>query len=111
MKIIGMENSTISVSNHKYEILHFCELEIKYQKIACKEFDYLSDTDMEETSGYFVYRKQLYNLSDFMLHGIIYKYGNSEFRADGIKGDSYFSAMVVEYNDTGEFIRIANIYS
>lgn len=110
MKIIGYDNLDIVTSNHQYEILHFCELSEKYQKIAKKEFDYFDD--ITEISGFFIYRKQLYNLSDFVRGtGEIYKYRGGKFRIDGHSGDSYFSATIVEINRYCDGLRVARIYS
>ena len=110
MKVQGYENLDIITSNHDYEILHFCELSEKYQKIAIREFDYLGT--MDETSGYFIYRKQLYNLSDFMrATGEVYKFGkNREFRIDGHNGDSYFSSTIVQLDRSGESCKVARLY-
>jgi len=110
MKVIGYENLDIVTNNHQYEILHYCELSPKFQKIADKEFDYLGT--MEDTSGYIVYRRQLYNLSDFMCGtGEIYVYKGGKFRIDGHNGDSYFSSTIVEISNCGDSCRIARIYS
>jgi len=57
---------TVVTSNHKYEILSFCELEEKYQRKARKEFDWVED--IEESHGYFIYKKEVYNLGSFIRH-------------------------------------------
>jgi hypothetical protein len=118
LKIQGYENLDIRTSNHVYEILSFYALSDKFQKLAEKEFDYLADKDpdgegIEDTSGYFIYRKQLYNLSDFMrASGTVYKFGkNRKFRVDGCTGDSYFSSTIVEIQQSEDCLKVARIYS
>ena len=53
----------VITNNHKYELLSFFELEEKYQRKARKEFDWIED--IESSHGYFVYKKEVYNLRDF----------------------------------------------
>lgn len=114
MKVTGYENLDIITSNHDYEILSFYELSDKWQQIAKKEFDYLAHSphEMFETTGYFIYRKQLYNLSNFMYSSKgVYKFGkNREFRIDGHNGDSYFSSTVVQLDRNGESCKVARLY-
>ena len=113
-KVSGSERLEIVTNNRDYEILLYCFLPIKYQKIADKEFVYLDDDDngMEFTSGYFIYKRQLYNLSDFMYSSEgVYKFGkNREFRVDGHSGDSYFSSTIVQLDRSGESCKVARLY-
>ncbi len=114
-KVTGYDNLEIVTNGKLYPILNFWELTPKFQKIAKKEFDFLADTpeDMEDTSGYIIYRGQLDTLSNFMIGSeAVYKFGkNREFRSDGISGDSYFSATIVEIQRDGESVKIARLYS
>jgi len=111
-KVHGYDRMDIVTSNRTYEILHFFELSDKFQAVARKDFDYLAD-DMEETSGYFIYKKQLHNLSDFMRgSNEVYKFGkNRKFRVDGASGNSYFSGTVVEIQRSQDCLKVARIYS
>lgn len=103
------DKQSIFVSNHNYAIMSFWELPAKYQKIAKKNFDYLGE-NMEETSGYFIFRDELYNLVDFVRFDKVYKYGKkSAFHAHGAMGDSFFSSTIIQLSEDCESCKIAVI--
>ena len=101
----------VITNNHKYEILSFCELEEKYQRKARKEFDWIED--IEDSYGYFVYKKELYNLGSFMRHkdALIDEGSGKKFCAHGIYSWSAFSGLAIEFVDRDEAVKIAYYYS
>ena len=102
---------TVVTNNHKYEILSFCELEEKYQRKARKEFDWIED--IESSNGYFVYKKEVYNLRDFFRSYQTLKDEKTgrEFYAHGIYNWSAFNGLAIEFVDRDEAVKIAYYYS
>ena len=98
---------TVVTNNHKYDILSFCELTEKQQKKARKEFDWIED--IEESLGYFVYKKELYNLGSFIRHNDFLTDEKSEkkFYAHGIYNWSAFNGLAVEFVDRDSAVKIA----
>jgi len=101
----------VVISNHKYELLSFFELEEKYQRKARKEFDWVED--IESSHGYFVYKKELYNLCSFMRYkdALIDEKSGKKFCADGIYSWSAFNGLAVEFVDNDSAVKVAYYYS
>ena len=102
---------TVVTNNHKYELLSFFELEEKYKRKARKEFDWIED--IEESLGYFIYKKELYNLGSFIRHNdfLIDEKSGKKFCADGIYSLGYFNGLAVEFVDRDSAVKIAYYYS
>ena len=102
---------TVVTSNHKYQLLSFFELEEKYQRKAQKEFDWVED--IESSHGYFVYKKELYNLYSFMRYkdALIDEKSGKKFRAHGVYSWSAFNGLAIEFVDRDEAVKIAYYYS
>lgn len=91
------------VTNHKYRyISYFCELDPKVQA----EFDYL-DPDEDASVAFVKYKGYWYDLSGFM------RVSNECFKDwDGYDTDSFFSAVLVKYNDfDSEQVMMATCFS
>ena len=101
---------TLCISTHKYEILAFCELAEKYQRKALREFDWIED--IEESYGYFIYKKEVYNLGSFMRHNDFLKDEKSgkKFYAHGVYCWSAFSGLAIEFVDRDSAVRVAYYY-
>ena len=101
----------VITSNHKYDILSFCELTEKQQEKARIEFDWIED--IEDSCGYFVYKKEVYNLRDFFRSYQTLKDEKTgrEFYAHGIYSWSAFSGLAIEFVDRDEAVKIAYYYS
>ena len=102
---------TIVTNNHKYDILSFCELTEKQQEKAHIEFDWIED--IEDSYGYFVYKKEVYNLGSFIRHNdfLTDEKSGKKFYAHGIYSLGYFNGLAVEFVDRDEAVKIAHYYS
>ena len=102
---------TVVTSNHKYDILSFFELEEKYQRKARREFDWVED--IEESSGYFIYKKELYNLGCFMRYkdALIDEKSGKKFCAHGVYSWSAFNGLAVAFVNNNEAVKVAYYYS
>ena len=100
---------TVVTSNHKYDILSFCELTKKQQEKARIEFDWVED--IESSHGYLVYKKEVYNLWDFFRNHQTLKDEKTgrEFYAEGIYNWSAFSGLAVKFVGD-EAVKIAYYY-
>ncbi len=101
---------TLCISTHKYDILSFCELTEKQQENARRAFDWVEDIDT--SYGYFVYKKEVYNLWDFFWHYTSLKDEKTgrEFFTDGISSWSAFNGLAVAFVGNGEAVKIAYYY-
>ena len=101
---------TLVTSNHKYELLSFFELEEKYQRKALKEFDWIED--IEESFGFFIYKKEVYNLGSFMRHHefLTDAVAGKKFYAHGVDSWSAFSGLAVEFVDRDSAVKVAYYY-
>ena len=101
---------TVVTSNHVYNLLSFAELEEKYQRKAQKEFGI---DGIEESYGYFVYKKELYNLYSFMRYKdvLIDEKSSKKFYADGIYSLGYFNGLAVKFVDRDSAVKVAYYYS
>ena len=101
---------TLCVSTHTYAILSFCELEEKYKKIAMKEFDWIED--IENSYGFFIYKKSLYNLGSFMRYNefLTDEKTGKKFNAHGLYGWSYFNGLALEFVNRDQAVKIAYYY-
>ena len=102
---------TVVTNNHKYDILSFCELTEKQQEKARIEFDWVED--IEDSYGYFVYKKEVYNLGSFMRHNdfLTDEKSRKKFYAHGIYSWSAFNGLAVEFVDRDSAVKIAYYYS
>ena len=102
----------ITTNHHYRELLHSFKLTEK----ELKKFDYMDETTLEE-SEFFRYRGEVYTLSDFVVitqadgnkaSGSFghYDHGGNLKGWDGIMTDSYFSAIVIKYNEECDMIKI-----
>ena len=100
----------LCISNHVYEILSFYELEEKYQKKARKEFDWIED--LEDSYGFFVYKKEVYNLDSFMRYNefLTDEKTGKKFNAHGLYGWSYFNGLALEFVHNDSAIKVAYYY-
>ncbi len=101
---------TLCTSNHVYELVSFYELEEKHQKKARKEFDWIED--LEESYGFFVYKKEVYNLGSFMRHNefLTDEKTGKKFNAHGIYNWSYFNGLALEFVNREQAVKIAYYY-
>lgn len=101
---------TLCTSNHVYDLVSFYELEEKYQKKARKEFDWIED--IEDSYGFFVYKKEVYNLGSFMRHNeiLIDEKTGKKFNAHGIYNWSYFNGIALEFVHNDSAVKIAYFY-
>ena len=101
---------TVVTSNHKYDILSFCELTEKQQEKARIEFDWVED--IESSHGYFVYKKEVYNLRDFFRNYQTLKDEKTgrEFYTEGISSWSAFNGLAVAFVDNNEAVKVAYYY-
>ena len=102
---------TVVTSNNVYDILSFCELTEKQQEKARIEFDWIED--IEESLGYFIYKKELYNLGSFMRHNdfLIDEKSGKKFCAHGVYSWSAFNGLAVEFVDRDSAVKVAYYYS
>ena len=102
---------TVVTNNHKYELLSFFELEEKYKRKARKEFDWIED--IEDSYGYFVYKKEVYNLGSFMRHNdfLTDEKSGKKFYAHGIYSWGYFNGLAIEFVDRDSAVKIAYYYT
>ena len=101
----------VITNNHKYEILSFCELTEKQQEKARIEFYWIED--IEDSYGYFVYKKEVYNLGSFMRHNdfLIDEKSGKKFCAHGVYSLSAFNGLAVAFVDGDSAVKIAYYYS
>ena len=101
---------TLCVSSHVYELVSFYELEEKYQKKARKEFDWIDD--LEESFGFFIYKKEIYNLGSFMRYNdfLTDERAKKKFYAHGIYNWSVFNGLALEFVHNDSAIKIAYYY-
>ena len=97
----------LCISNHEYELLSFYELEEKYQKRAKRAFDWIEG--IEGSSGYFIYKKEVYNLGSFMRHHELLtdEKSGKKFYAHGIYSWSAFNGLAVEFVDRDSAVKVA----
>ena len=101
---------TLVTSNHVYDLLSFYELEERYQKKARKEFDWIEDLD--SSYGFFVYKKEVYNLGSFMRYNefLTDEKTGKKFNAHGLYGWSYFNGLALEFVNRDQAVKIAYYY-
>ena len=101
---------TLCISNHTYELVSFYELEEKYQKKARKEFDWIEDLD--SSYGFFVYKKEVYNLGQFMRYNefLTDEKTRKKFNAHGIYNWSAFNGLALEFTHNDSAVKISYFY-
>lgn len=82
-------------------ILSGCELPVE---LWLSEFDYYDTREEFESSSYFKYKGQYYDLSDIMRVDHIEGW-------NGIVNYTYFSGILIRLDDTGESVIVAYYYS
>jgi hypothetical protein len=105
------------ITNHHFRpVLQSYELTEK----ELLEFDYLEGESLEQAS-FFRYRGNVYQLAEFQ--AIIHKGQSSNFGFafydstgilkdwDGIQPDSFFSAIVVKYDEHAESVKVGSAFS
>ncbi len=100
----------LCISTHSYELMSFCELSEKQQAESRRAFDWVEN--IEESYGYFVYKKSVYNLWDFMRHYEFLKDEKTgrEFYSHGISSWSAFNGLAVEIVNNNEAVKVAYYY-
>ena len=84
----------------------------KYQKKALKDYDWISDSDTLtwDDAQFFIYKNELYCLSDFMnIHNTFYNPNPPDWmlKFDGYESDSYFSGILIKYcDDDTDYIKV-----
>jgi len=101
----------ITTNNQYRELLHSFQL----TKKELEEFDYMDEDELEQAT-FIRYRGEVYTLSDFVLivhkgkshpNGFAhYDHNDSLKEWDGIRTDSFFSAIVIKYNEECDMIKI-----
>lgn len=85
----------IITNNHYRHILYFCELEPSEQEELKNSYDTI------EESTFFRYRGQVYDLNDFM------RSADDRFEDwQGYHGDSYFSAVLIKFDESCEAVKV-----
>lgn len=82
----------IFTNNQPRSIMSFFDLNEKRQKEA------LENSDEAENESYFVYKRRLYTLGEFV------KYDSTEWH--GYSPDSYFSGVLVKLSCDGESVTV-----
>lgn len=98
-----MNNLNIKSNGRYREILYWNDLTPEEQT----EYTYYKN-DQEDFSG-FRYKGQLYELSNFMrtpMNGELFNLG-----WQGVFGITYFSSVLVQYSDCGDFVKVGYYYS
>lgn len=91
----------IKTNFHNYPILYWDDLSKKEQQ----KFNYLDDP-MENGYMFFRYKKQVYSLESFLACT------HEGFKNwDGYHSDTYFSGILVKYNDDEISLKVATYYS
>jgi hypothetical protein len=103
---------TICTSNHIYQIMNFWELSEKYQKKAKNEYDFLFTDDDDMPCGFFIYKKRLFNLSNFMRHNAELKDDTTHrtFYAHGVENISCSNGYAVNVGRNGESLKVCYFY-
>ena len=104
--------------NNQYRYTYYLfELSEKWQKIAKEEFDWIdsSDTVTWDEEKFFIYKNQLYCLSDFMnVHNTIYNPNPPNWlkEFDGYNNDSFFSGILIKFdNEDNDYIKVYTFIS
>lgn len=103
------ENRKMEVitNHHWYDVLSGYELTAKERK----EFDYLDDEEIM-APRFFRYRGQVYDLGEFMRVPKDQPWAGVNIRSwDGYVSDSYFSGVVVRFDEDGERIQVGTYLS
>jgi len=116
-----IETDTIKIfgNNHDKMILNGFELSPKYDKILLNEFEYLNNSDSEDETDIlesikenfsgFLYKNELYSLSQFMRLNNDSDSELSEYH--GILNFTYFSGLLIKLDNTGESLKVYYYYS
>lgn len=90
----------IITNNHYRQILYFHELEPSEQ-------DELKDSyESVEESTFFRYRGQVYDLGEFTRPSYLSNDYMKLNKWDGMYGETFFSAVVVKYDDSCESVKV-----
>lgn len=103
-EIIKTETGKIKITAGKYQpLLNFSELTGKEQEIVKSDYDYLFE-DEDCPNGFFRYRGNVLNLSEFMKGKGV---PQSRIDWDGHYGTSAFSGYLVKLSDCGDSVQVA----
>ena len=94
-----MSELKIRTNGHYREVLDWSQLTVKEQE----EYAYLE----EDGGSFFRYKNWTYFLGDFMRIG-----NDAPFKGwDGYHSDSFFSGVLVRYEDGGYSVKVATYFS
>jgi hypothetical protein len=95
---------TIRTDGKWKEILYYWDLPAKWKK----EFDWVNEDD---GNMFFKYRGEYYALGNFMRFEYRDKNLPSPFKGwDGYMSDSFFSGMLVKFDDSGDAVKVATYW-
>lgn len=92
----------VITNNHNRPIIYFFELPENIQEERKDDYEGIED------SSFFLYKGYYYDLNDFMRNNENTPFGNEWH---GYLGESYFSAILIKLDDTGESVKVGMIYS
>ena len=102
---------TIRTNNVPRDVIEAYELTEKERQ----EFDYLDWKAIdagEDGASFFRFKRQLYNLGEFILPSQYEDKEQSPFKGwDGMQSDSYFSGVLVRIVDDGERVVVGKFFS
>lgn len=94
---------TVVTDNKWKEIIYFEDLPKRWQR----EYDWAGEGSM-----FFKFRNYYYALGNFMaFRPAITDKRDPMYGWDGYAGDSYFSGMLVKFDNSGEAVKVATYYS
>jgi hypothetical protein len=85
----------IKTNNHLRPVLYWHDLTEKEQAEIVDNYDTVKD------GTFFRYRKEIYDLSDFVRVG-----EDLESDWDGCMSETVFSAVLVKYSEDGDFLKV-----
>jgi hypothetical protein len=107
-----IDNVKIYGNNQSRPLYYFDQLPERYKKVAKNDFDWInsSETSSWNEEQFFIYKDQLYCLSDFMaVNNSVYNPNPPQWmkKFDGYNHDSFFSGILIKYDqDDNEYIKV-----
>ena len=104
-----MSELTIKTNNRWRDPIYWHELTEKERK----EFDYLDTDERQIESTFFRYRGNVYDLREFMRVNDMTQHAreDSGFASwHGYQSDSYFSGILIRFNDDCDQIQVATYF-
>ena len=96
--------NTIKTNNQYREIINGFNLTKKERE----KFDYYESDEELDCASFFRYKGNIYDLCEFMRTP---KNDEDLKKWDGYLSETYFSGILVKYDDCGEFIKVGSYYS